>query len=739
MNDETDKNKRKIIQRRRNLIQQHIIQATKRNGKDKVVAVAKSIKDKGLFNRAAYWEFMKTMRRKRVIKGAAVNDEEGKRIDDPEKIKDRYQQYFKNLLTVREAINKDEKMVEDTVDRCIEAMEELAQQIEIAPVTDEEHETMKKSLKKEKATDAEGWMYEMIIYAGKDLEESIKTMINAVLKTKTLPEEWSIMDILPIDKSNGYLDMDLKRGLFLTNIISKCVEKILFKRREKLMMENLSPYTCGGVLKRAIQDNLFVVNHTIYRYKKEGKNLYMLFADIEKCFDNLWLKDCILELVRCGTPIQEAIFIYHMNKKVRAKVNTPVGDTDRMELKEIVRQGTVGGSKLCIVSTDRINKMGHYLEKDGIRYPIFIDDKLGLGEPDTIREMVSKMRILEVTKKYIYNIKQGKTEWMMIRNNNKTEDDEELELEVNRGKIGRATQYKYMGDKYNEKGTNESKIAHKAEKLDLMIINVIRESSEKNIGKAALLVRIMLIEVTIAPTILGNTETWHNITKQEQQAITKTHHKVLTKTLYLPKTTPYMGIISELDIWPFVEIVWYKKLMWYHRLIHSDNSRIAKVKLLDQMEQQDGWYAELKEYADINNIVLDVNDVIDMSYETYKTHIQQQIQKKIHNDLWLEKEKKTKLRWINPGKRQQYINECSIAEASAFLKIRLHMRKVLANYGGGKCRRCGLQEETTEHVLNCQTCGIGMYEEGRAEDTNWLRKVRTIFEQFEEENSNIDS
>ena len=156
---------------------------------------------------------------------------------------------------------------------------------------------MKKSLKKRKAGDAEGWMYEMIIYAGKDLEESIKLMINAVLKTKTMPEEWNIMDILPIDKTNGYLEMNQKRGLFLTNVISKCVEKILFKRRERAMIEILSPHSCGGVLGRAIQDNLFVVNHTIYRYKKEGKNLYMLFADIEKCFDNLWLRDCILELI----------------------------------------------------------------------------------------------------------------------------------------------------------------------------------------------------------------------------------------------------------------------------------------------------------------------------------------------------------------------------------------------------------------------------------------------------------
>ena len=109
------------------------------------------------------------------------------------------------------------------------------------------------------------------------------------------------------------------------------------------------------------------------------------------------------------------------------------------------------------------------------------------------------------------------------------------------------------------------------------------------------------------------------------------------------------------------------------------------------------------------------------------------IQAKIHQDLRMEKESKTKLRWINPGKRQQYAEECTIAEVSSFLKIRLHMMKLMANYGGGQCRRCGLEAESTEHVLECQTNGMEKYKEERSEDILWLRKIKTIYEQFEEQ------
>ena len=58
-------------------------------------------------------------------------------------------------------------------------------------------------------------------------------MINKLLKKQIVPDEWRKMIIQPIDKGNGWLEMKEKRGLFITNILSKCMEKILFERREE--------------------------------------------------------------------------------------------------------------------------------------------------------------------------------------------------------------------------------------------------------------------------------------------------------------------------------------------------------------------------------------------------------------------------------------------------------------------------------------------------------------------------
>ena len=733
MRQEKEKTKIEIIKRRRIMIQQHIVERKKLESKQKVIQLAENIMCKGIFNRTAYWDFMRIVKsKKRMIKGRTVNDEQGNRINEPQKVRDRYGEFYKELLKTRKAETEDEKRVEETVDRCIETMLKKAENIQIQPMSDHEYDEMKRSLKEKKAQDLQGWFYEIIVYAGKDLEESIKLMINMILRTKAIPEEWNVMGILPIDKTTGWLEMKNKRGLFLTNIVSKCVEKILFKRRENALKENLSPFQSGGMIERAIQDNLFIVNHIVHKYKKENKNLYLLFSDIEKCFDNLWLKDCILELIRSGTPIEEAMFIYQMNKNMRAIVRTPVGDTEEIHLEEIVRQGTVGGNKLCIVSTDRINRMGSYLEKDGIRYPIFVDDKIGVGDPDTIKEMNWKMNTLETTKKYKYNTKKGKTEWMMIRNNKRKNEEIDLELKVRSGRIGRTTQYKYVGDMYDEKGTNMSKIKYKEDNIDIMISNVKKESSEKKIGKAALTVRLMLVEVVITPTVLSSTETWHNITKQEEQQINKIHHKILTKTLHLPRTTPYLGIVSELNIFPFMDNIWYKKFMWYHRLMNSGEERQARKKLREQMEDKDNWYSELKHYADTNGINIDQDHIMEVSYYQYKCHVKEKIRKKIVRKLSEEKKNKTKLRWISPGKVQEYTKQCSIREASSIMKVRLHMARVKANYGGGFCRKCEMVEETTEHVLQCETDGEIQFESELVEDVGWLRRINRVFKQFEE-------
>ena len=99
-----------------------------------------------------------------------------------------------------------------------------------------------------------------------------------------------------IQKKGDRAEMKNRRGLFLTNIISKLFEKVLANRNRERIEQSISPNQCGGIKNRGTVDHLFTMRAIIDYYRVLNKDLYLFFGDLEKCFDKLWLKDCMIEL-----------------------------------------------------------------------------------------------------------------------------------------------------------------------------------------------------------------------------------------------------------------------------------------------------------------------------------------------------------------------------------------------------------------------------------------------------------
>ena len=114
------------------------------------------------------------------------------------------------------------------------------------------------------------------------------------------------------------------------------------------------------------------------------------------------------------------MYIYEMNREIKAEVDTPVGKTEPFVIKEVVRQGTIYGPTLCSITTDRINKMGNdepvVIGDVIVRCPIFVDDIAGIGKKGDIEKVAEKMKSLEITKKFVFNNKKNKSEILVIRN-----------------------------------------------------------------------------------------------------------------------------------------------------------------------------------------------------------------------------------------------------------------------------------------------------------------------------------
>ena len=70
------------------------------------------------------------------------------------------------------------------------------------------------------------------------------------------------------------------------------------------------------LLKKQAIDNMIMMRAVIDNNRRLNRKAYCYFADAYKCFDNLWLKDCVVELWRAGMRREEVYMLYEMNKKI---------------------------------------------------------------------------------------------------------------------------------------------------------------------------------------------------------------------------------------------------------------------------------------------------------------------------------------------------------------------------------------------------------------------------------------
>ena len=199
----------------------------------------------------------------------------------------------------------------------------------------------------------------MIKNGGKDLKTSIKELFTEINAHKQQPHQWEEMIINSIYKNKGdRQDLENRRGLFITNSMSKLYDRVKMKRKEEELSRGISKHQCGGTKGKSIIDHTMTLDAVIDYNRHLGCETYIVFADAYKCFDKLNLKDCICDISDI-IGAEDAYELYSMNKVGKATLKTPLGEIENIQADNIVRQGTIPGPKLCNVNTDKINEIGN--------------------------------------------------------------------------------------------------------------------------------------------------------------------------------------------------------------------------------------------------------------------------------------------------------------------------------------------------------------------------------------------
>ena len=373
---------------------------------------------------------------------------------------------------------------------------------------------------------------------------------------------------------------------------------------------------CGTI------DNMIMMRAVIDNNRLNRKT-YCYFADAYKCFDKLWLKDCLVELWRAGMREREVYMLYEMNKESHIVIETPVGMTDSITVHEIVKQGTIFGPKLCSVATEKINGIGeeistHITPELTIGAPVYVDDILGIGDCKTVEKLIRNSRRLE-DKKFRFSRK--KIKYMVIKSGKGK--IEEIKEPVKEGIIERIDEYKYLGWWFSEASNIRRQIQGIKSRSGYIGREIKIMGDKTRVGRHDGRIQKMLYEKVVLPTITYNME---STTNKEMEDMEMIQGKMLRKIYKVPPSTPYWGLLIELGMRPIEYIIHSKRLMLYHSIINTKTKRLCKDIIEQQMIYQikGGFYEEKQKSKVFFEIGIESKTIEEMKKSTWKAIIKEE-------------------------------------------------------------------------------------------------------------------
>ena len=242
----------------------------------------------------------------------------------------------------------------------------------------------------------------------------------------------------------------------------------------------------------------------IENQRPQKLNTYMFFADAVKRFDKLWLKDCLLEMYNLGYNPNTLKNLYEMNKETDIIIRTPVGNTDNIQVKEVVKQGTVFGFTMCCAETSTVNSNGEELKygKINIGMPVFMDEITRAGKAEHIRKGINNCARMEIEKKISFGLK--KTKYMIVKTGR---EEEQINKKVKAGRIQRTEKCKFLGMTISTDGQFTEHIKELNSRCDSINQEICTIGAKTQVGKDEVRVKSKLFETCFMPALLYEMET----------------------------------------------------------------------------------------------------------------------------------------------------------------------------------------------------------------------------------------
>ena len=471
-------------------------------------------------------------------------------------------------------------------------------------------------------------------HSGSGFRKAYLKFVNKVKNSKdSIPEQLDNVLINALHKKGSKKHLVNKRGIFLTSVLSKVIEKMI-KERIKSSRDKVNRLQAGSTTNRSAADNNFLLRGVLNHAKYLNKPVYVLTYDYTQCFDSLWLEDCLLSLRDLGVSNQLLSMIYRMNKNANVTINTPHGKTSQLTVERIVKQGTVLGPDLCSCSTAELadeNVGGVAVGSLSIGSLLYVDDMILLCTNDT-EASEAHLKALGFSTRKRLKFSQKKC-FILIAY--KKKHDAVPSLEIDGSTLAVADTIKVLGDWFNNKGNNKDLIDDRVKRGVACVVNSVSLCNELSLGMYALVTLIVLYRAVFLPSVLFNAQAWSDIKKSEYERLRVVQLKFLKRSVKAPSSCPNAGTFLEFGVLPIEGEIHSRQLTFLHHILTLDVSDpVYKMYVeLKSFTGEINWSNDIHQLMLQYNINCQEDEIKCMSKEKWKSLVKQKVESFWFNSL----------------------------------------------------------------------------------------------------------
>ena len=158
-------------------------------------------------------------------------------------------------------------------------------------ITLEEIDYAVKSMQNGKSSGPDNVSVEHLKYGGPGISRWLKRVFNAIVTLEVIPSVLNRSIVVPVYKGKGR-DPTIPgsyRGISLTSVIGKCLEKVILSRLVPVLEDNgcLHPSQTAYFKGRSCLDGIFATNEVLTKLMSDGDSPYLCLFDLEKAFDSV--------------------------------------------------------------------------------------------------------------------------------------------------------------------------------------------------------------------------------------------------------------------------------------------------------------------------------------------------------------------------------------------------------------------------------------------------------------------